>query len=632
MIRTRQLSVPEQTLQHWQKMVDLIADIADIPASLIMRVHEHEIEVFTSSRSPGNPYHDNEMAELGTGLYCETVINTKQPLLVENALTNPSWDANPDIKLGMISYYGLPINWPNGKPFGTICMLDSKENHYGERPKELLARFQEALEADLKLLYQQNELIETNQLLEQRVKERTRDLEQLNNELAGEIDRRNAVESLLERNQYVDLLTGLPNRASLTERLDHMLNQATESERQVAVVCFGLQNFKSINNSYGHLVGDEVLKQFGRRLRDIAELDQYIARGAGDEFLMAITADDAAETVRDLMHRLAAVFTQPFVIDETHISVVLNAGITIAPEDGRGPFALLQKASAAMSVAKEQNHPFSFFSEEIQSEMQERYQLESHLFDALANDEMHLHYQPVICTQTRKLLGAEALLRWHNPELGNVPPDRFIGVAERTGQIIEIGNFVLRTAIAQAARWQKLLKREFRIAVNISPVQFSDQQLVENIHHLLDVYQLAPENLELEVTEGVLLQDTFQAETVIGAIRDLGIRISLDDFGTGYSSLSYLQKYAFDTLKIDRSFIMNLEHRNQDKELTRAIIAIARKLNLQVIAEGVESEQQHQFIKAEGCDCGQGYWYGRPIAEEQFTSQYIEAGRTQKLQ
>lgn len=575
MINTRNLSVPEQMYQHWQQTVDLIAEIVEIPASLIMRIHKNEIEVIASSHSPDNPYRQNEVAELGHGLYCETVIRSRSELLVPNALTDSDWDHNPDIALGMISYCGLPLCWPNGDPFGTICMLDGKENCYTPKSRQLLARFQETIEADLKILFQQSELVEANQLLEERIKERTNELEQLNHQLAGEIDRRNAMASTLEYSQQYDSLTGLANRSSLINRLEHMLKHPIAHNDELAVIYLGLHNFKSINHSYGHVIGDQILQAVSLRIQKLSEVNLYIARGPGDEFIMLIPAARAAEKAMELIGQLSASLSPAFNIERHSITISFNIGVALAPKDSQDAIALIQKAGAAMSAAKELKLPYHFFDSETQSNIDERYRLESHLADALENNEMSLHYQPLICTQTRKILGAEALLRWHNSVLGNVAPDRFISLAERTGHIVEIGNFVLRTAIKQAARWHKQLSAPFRIAINISPIQFRDQQLAAQIQQLLTIYQLPPESLELEITEGVLLQDAYQAELTISTIQKLGVRISLDDFGTGYSSLSYLQKYSFDTLKIDRSFIANLDTREQDKELARAIIAIA---------------------------------------------------------
>ena len=609
------IDVPEAMCGGWQQTVDLIAEVVDIPVSLIMRIHRDEIEVFTRSQTAGNPYEPNEMAELGHGLYCETVIDTQEELLVENALTDPDWDRNPDIKLGMISYCGLPLSWPDGTPFGTLCMLDSRENCYSPQSRRLLARFQASVEADLATLFQQQRLERANHQLEQRVRQRTQQLENLNLQLCREIDHRSSVERTLAYNREFDSLTGMANRCSLVDYLARQmaLLEAAEASDQLALLYLGIRNFKSINDSYGYLVGDKVLLEIANRLQKSLAAEHFVARTTGDEFAVVICGPDIAGQALQVQQQLFQGLSPVISIYGHGISLLTNAGIAIAPLDSTDASALIQKASAAMSASKELDQNCCFYNNTNQSAIDDRYLLETHLVDALAKGEMSLHYQPLICTRSRKVLGAEALLRWQHPQMGNIPPDRFIPLAERNGQIIEIGNFVLRQAIEQAARWKTLTDQPFRIAVNISPVQFRDGQLSGHIRHLLDSYDLSPDLLELEITEGVLLQSAHQAEQRLQALHQLGVRISLDDFGTGYSSLSYLQKYAFDTLKIDRSFIASLDSQPKDKELVRAIIAFARKLNLHLVAEGVENEAQHRFLVDEQCECAQGYLYGRPM-------------------
>ncbi|WP_211252176.1 bifunctional diguanylate cyclase/phosphodiesterase [Marinobacterium jannaschii] len=625
---TQSIEIPDQMLRGWQQTVDLIAELSAIPASLIMRIHPHEIEVFASSQTEGNPYEQHEMAELGNGLYCETVVNTCAELLVADALADPDWDNNPDIKLGMISYCGLPLNWPDETPFGTICMLDSRENRYSPRSRQLLERFQSSIEADLATLYQQRKLEHANEKLEQRVRQRTQQLERLNQQLCREIDHRTSIERTLAYNREFDALTGIANRFSLVDYLTHQLQRHTDGDaaEETAVLYIGVRNFKSINDSYGYVVGDKVLLEIASRLCKSLAAEHFVARTTGDEFAVVISAEAVTDQALQLQQQLFQALAPVISIYGHGISLLLNAGVAVAPSDSDDAAALIQKASAAMSASKEQEQSCCLYNAGTLSAIEDRYQLETHLVDALKNHQMALHYQPLICTRTKQVLGAEALLRWHHPELGNIPPDRFIPLAERNGQIIEIGNFVLRQAIEQAVQWQAMARFPLRIAINISPVQFRDGQLVGHIQQLLQCYRLDPELLELEITEGVLLQAEHQAEQRLLELRRLGLRVSLDDFGTGYSSLSYLQRYAFDTLKIDRSFISNLENSARDKELVRGILAFARSLNLHVVAEGVETPAQDHFLAAEQCECGQGYLYGKPMPAAQFTAQFLSCG------
>lgn len=615
------LVVPQEVVENWQRTVDLIAELAHIPAALIMRVHERQIEVFARSSNQDNPYHPQEMANLGTGLYCETVINNQSPLLVPNALKDPKWNHNPDLPLGMISYFGLPLSWPNGSPFGTICMLDREENSYTEQSRELVHRFQRAIEGDLQIIYQKHQLQQANAELEARINERTLELEALNEELRKEIVRKDAVTRTLEYVTQYDSLTGLPNQHSLASQLDNVLKE--KGDNNIAIVSLGLKNFKSINHSYSYYIGDQLLVELSQRLTRLLPPDVLLARGNGDEFIVVVqNLTDVSDTM-EIISRINQTTSDAFSVTPYTITVALNMGIATAKPGGEDAMSLIQKASAAMGVAKESGSLYAFFDPQTASSISERSALETHLIDALANNEISVHYQPLMCPKMNKLLGAEALVRWNNPVLGNVRPDRFISLAEQNGIIHELGAFVMRSAIKQAAEWNQMQDEPIRVAINMSPVQFRDKHLAEQINSYLEQYDLNPDLLELEITEGVLLQESYQTEQTLEILRKQGIRFSLDDFGTGYSSLSYLQKYPFDTLKIDRSFITDLVENEQSRELARTIIAISKKLNLHVIAEGVETEAQHQFLLEEGCDCGQGYLYGRPMAAEEFQRQCL---------
>lgn len=623
-IDTRTISVPASMLEGWQEIVDLVADITECPAALIMRIHAKEMEVFSTSRSSGNPYAPHALDSLGHGLYCETVIRERRPLVVPNAFNDPEWDHNPDIKLGMICYCGMPIFWPDDTPFGTICILDSKERHFSDRTYSLLGRFQSAIEGHLQVLYHKAEVQALNQELEAKVRERTQSLADLSARLLKEIEQRTAAEGHLEFHRSYDALTHLPNRATLTQRLQEMLPGIRDNE-QLTLIYFGLKNFKSVNDSYGYLAGDQILISLAQRLSMKLPDDWILSRIAGAEFVLAARHDRNPDLAEQVIERILHDCSIPFSVNNNSITVKTNLGVALAPMDATDSVSLLQRASAAMSISKKEGAGVSYFGKETQKAANERLLLESHLLDALRLDELHVYFQPLMCLrQGGKIIGAEALLRWHSPELGNVGPDRFIPLAESNGQIIEIGNYVLHQALKQAARWHLLTEQPFKVAINISPLQFRERHFVEHIDDLLKLYQLPPQSLELEITEGILLQDEHHAKTSLARLRQLGVSISLDDFGTGYSSLSYLQKYAFDTLKIDRSFVSHLEFNEQNRELTRAIIAMAHKLHLAVIAEGVENAFQEAFIRDEGCDYAQGFLYGKAVASEHFEAMLLE--------
>ncbi|MEE2028427.1 putative signaling protein [Shewanella oneidensis] len=303
------------------------------------------------------------------------------------------------------------------------------------------------------------------------------------------------------------------------------------------------------------MIGDKVLAILGQRLQHNTHNDTFIARMAGAEFVLVQAYQPSEIETNKLINQIINCCHSPVGIANTLISLHCSIGIAQAPNDGIDAATLLQKAGAAMNISKAEGLAYTHFDQQTQRALSQRYLLESHLIEALKRNEFSLHYQPIIELNTRNVIGAEALLRWHNPVLGSVTPDQFIPLAERNGQIMEIGNFVLHSTIQQTANWCNMLQREFKIAINISPIQMRNPRFAEHIAELLTLYQLPATALELEITEGMLLQDEHLAHNAIHQLRELGVSISLDDFGTGYSSLSYLQKYAFDTLKIDRCFI-----------------------------------------------------------------------------
>lgn len=614
------ISIPDDVFSGWQQSVDLIARICNIPASLIMRLHAHEIEVCVSSKTDYNPYHAGDKESLGKGLYCETVIKQNAELLVPNALIDPVWDHNPDLPLGMISYCGLPLVWPSGEPFGTICLLDNKENFYNKQQRQLLMRFQKAVEASLTILYQKSELQHANEHLEARVHQRTCELETLNHRLSQEIDNRTSAEKVIYYQKHYDALTALPNKKLLQEKLEEM-KKSSDSPLLAAVLQVGINNMKLINDSFGYKAGDAVIQAVAKRLKQQMPTSSFLAHLSGDQFIILhdsihqTPVDEAAQ----LADKLCQSFKKPVATKHQIIPLSVSIGISIFPNDARDMDELLQKASAARSFKRATtDNQYQFFNIDMQSQLSTRLNIESQLSNALQNEELVLHYQPFVCTQTGKIVGAEVLLRWHSPLLGNVPPEQFIPIAEQGGQIISIGNFVLRSAIRQASLWQKEHHSEAYVAVNISPIQFRDNRLAAHIIELLTLYKLPPHCLEVEITEGVLLQDEAQAFDILNTLTKYGVRVSLDDFGTGYSSLSYLQKFPFDTVKIDRSFIADLAQSSRNQELVKAIIAMAHNLKLNVVAEGIETLDQAYFITQAQCEIGQGYLYGKPDSPEAF--------------
>ncbi|WP_315983523.1 diguanylate cyclase domain-containing protein [Aliamphritea spongicola] len=336
---SEELKVSDGIFQGWQQTVNLIAELASIPAALIMRISHDSIQVFATSESENNPYDRGMTEPLGQGLYCETVVAEQSQLLVPNALINNDWNQNPDIALGMISYCGLPLNWPDGKPFGTICMLDSKENCYTPQALKLLDRFRETIETDLRIIFEKHSFEQANLQLEARIAERTQELEDLNRKLSKEIDRRNASEHTLQYNQQYDALTGLANRSSLMHSLEAQLEQLNPVRSGIAVLYLSLTNFKSINNSYGHVIGDTVLRELARRIQNNLDHHQFAARIIGDEFVIITqpskpeqtTCQDFKEQTLDLAQQISKLCQKAFHINGHSITVIANIGIAMAP-------------------------------------------------------------------------------------------------------------------------------------------------------------------------------------------------------------------------------------------------------------------------------------------------------------
>ena len=620
-INTQVIEIPEQMFRGWQQTVELIAGIMNLPAALIMRVHHNDVRIFASNET-ANPLLPSLSDSKQLSCYSAQVIYNRAELLIEDTSMDFTWSGDKNVSVDIMAYYGLPLTWPNEQAFGTLCVLDTQAREFSAHCKLLISRFQQSMCADLAILYEKAELLHANRKLQNLLAKKSMALTLSNQALLHEQDSRSALESTLIYQQEYDTLTGVANQISLVNQMDEML-EYVDDENELAVIYIGIRNFKSINNSYGYGVGDKVLLEVSQRIHQQLTTECLVARCWGDAFAVVVRDENVVEQAIDLISRLSQSFESTFIIDDYAITTQVCCGIALADSAEDKAIALVERAEAAMTASKDKGTCYNFFTEELSAAIGERHYLESHLAEALDKNEMSVHYQPMICVKTRQILGAEALIRWHNPILGAVAPDRFIHLAEQNGQILALGNFVLRTAMEQAAHWRKSFGDDFCMAVNMSPVQFRDDNLVSRIAQLLSYYRLPGSSLELEITEGVLLQDEQKAAKAIAGLQKLGVRISLDDFGTGYSSLSYLQKYSFDTLKIDRSFIMNLMERDQDKELARAIIAMAKKLNLQVVAEGVETAEQDQFIADEGCDYGQGYLYGKPVPAAMFKGQYL---------
>lgn len=418
---------------------------------------------------------------------------------------------------------------------------------------------------------------------------------------------------------HYDSLTGLPNRFLSLDRLEQMLKEVRRSEKQAAVLFLDLDDFKKVNDTMGHQVGDELLIEAAGRLKMSVRDDDVIGRLGGDEFIVLINQMESSTTIAQVAEKLLEQFRVPFNLTGRELMSTVSIGIAVCPTDSNTSAELLRQADAAMYHSKEQGrNTYNFYTERMNDDVARRLLIEEQLRGALKKDEFRIYFQPVVDLRRRVVVGAEALLRWENSEMGNVTPDEFIPIAEQTGLIVAIGQYVLEQACMAASGWREKYAIDLQIAVNISPRQFRDPNLVEYIKSLLDKYSLPASGIELEVTEGVLMTGHAMIDVALSALNKMGIGISMDDFGTGYSSLSYLRSYPFDTLKVDKSFIDDITFDRADLQLVGAAIAMGQGLGLKVIAEGVETEEQYQLLLAQKCDFGQGYLFSRPVPFDEF--------------
>ncbi|HPP74600.1 MAG TPA: EAL domain-containing protein [Armatimonadota bacterium] len=426
-------------------------------------------------------------------------------------------------------------------------------------------------------------------------------------------------EQKLDHLAHHDVLTGLPNRLLFSDRLSKSLAQARRDDRLLAVMFLDLDRFKMINDTLGHNIGDKLLKQVAERLTGTLREVDTIARMGGDEFTLVIEGISRAQDAAIVAQRALDVFCQPFMVDGRELFVTASIGISMYPNDGADVETLVRNADTSMYRAKEQGrNTYHLFTESLNATVFERMVMEHSLRKALERDEFIVHYQPRVDIRSGSILGAEALVRWQHPEMGLVMPGQFIPLAEETGLIVPISEWVLDAACSQSKIWQDKNSPILDIAVNISARQFQKGDLVSAVKKALDRTELDPTCLHLELTESILMHNTDAAIDILNKLKDMGVKISIDDFGTGYSSLSYLKKFPVDAVKIDRSFIKDITTNPDDAAIAGAVIAMAHSLKLKVIAEGVETLEQLEFLKSINCDEMQGYFISRPVPAEEF--------------
>jgi diguanylate cyclase (GGDEF)-like protein/PAS domain S-box-containing protein len=438
-----------------------------------------------------------------------------------------------------------------------------------------------------------------------------------------DITDRKAAQERVEFLAYHDFLTGLPNRLLSKKHFELAVSFADREATKVALIFLDLDNFKIINDSLGHGVGDALLKVVASRLQQGLRDSDTLSRQGGDEFLIVLSGADDEAAIRCVAEKTLAQLGEIFSIEGNELSTSLSIGIAVYPDDGKDYDTLLKKADTAMYQAKEAGrNTYRFYAEQMNVDAVEYLQIRNNLRRGLEREEFVLHYQPQIDLSNNAIIGAEALIRWNHSEFGLIPPGRFIGLAEESGLIVQIGEWVLHEACRQAIAWQAAGLPELVIAVNLSAVQFKRGDLEKSVINALTNSGLAPALLELELTESILIQDTEKVLAMVRRLKALGVKLSLDDFGTGYSSLSYLKTFAVDKVKIDQSFVRDMADDPNDAVIVRTIIQMAKSLNLKTIAEGVETERQLALLHLQRCDEAQGYFFARPMPAEAF-SRYL---------
>lgn len=722
------IEIPEHFISSWQQTVDVMAEIIQVPAGLIMRVHSDEIEVFLKSQNDGNIYKKGEVAPLDSGLYCETVMDTKKELLVPNALKDKHWDHNPDIEIGMISYCGLPLLWPNGKIFGTLCILDLKENHYSDLYRILMSQFKELVESGLRSIFdniqlknrindgiaeieQQHKYLQsiingvddpimvikedyTVELMNESLKKSLKNLNLADPEhpkcyeishhrstpcdglehpcplrdvldtqqhttvvhnhdtkdgkdryielsasplfdkdkncigiiesardITGHLnvqDELRVQKNILYHQAHHDSLTGLPNRVLFNDRLEQAIETGKRNETNIALLFIDLDHFKEINDSLGHNFGDEILKIISKRLVEVTRDKDTIARLGGDEFTVILEKLSQVQDASLIANKIIDAVSKAIIVDDNTFYVSCSIGISIYPNDGVSSQNLLKFADSAMYKAKSEGRNNYQYYNSVMTELAfERVVMEASLRAALSNEEFVVFYQPQVNAKTDKIIGMEALVRWQHPTMGLVSPAKFIPLAERTGLIVEIDRYVMKTAMTQFTQWHNLGLDTGVLAMNLAVKQLQEKDFIQILKNLLVETGCKPHCIELEVTEGQIMTKPEDAIKILQQISDLGIELAVDDFGTGYSSLAYLKKLPIDKLKIDQAFIKDLPDDEEDIGITKAVIALAQSLNLEVLAEGVETKGQKDFLLEHGCENIQGYYYSKPIPADE---------------
>jgi diguanylate cyclase (GGDEF)-like protein len=428
-----------------------------------------------------------------------------------------------------------------------------------------------------------------------------------------------------------DFLTDLPNRVLLNDRIKQAIASAARYHKQLAVMFVDLDQFKKINDTYGHATGDKLLQSVAGRIVGCVRRSDTVSRQGGDEFIVLLSEVSHAEDSVFIARKILGALSTPYSIDQKHLCMSGSIGVSTFPDDGQDAETLIHKADTALYDAKKLGrNNYQFFRADMQARVLEWQSLEGSLRNAVGRNEFLLHYQPKVDLKTAEISGVEALLRWKHPERGLIQPLQFVPIAEESGLIVPIGKWVLLEACRQARAWIDAGLPPVRMAVNVSAVQFMDEDFLENVRDALRVTKIDASNLELELTETVLMQDADSAMETLHALKAIGVQLAVDDFGTGYSSFSYLRKFPLDALKVDRTFINEISAGTDNAAILSALISIGKSLKHRVVAEGIETLEQLDFLRRQGCSEGQGYYFSHPVPAARF-AEFLESGVRETL-
>jgi diguanylate cyclase (GGDEF)-like protein/PAS domain S-box-containing protein len=512
-------------------------------------------------------------------------------------------------KLANCSSYEIEIVQGNNNKLPVLLSSSILKDEWGD-PLGIVCMFQDISE----IRHVQQKLIKSYDELEIKVVERTSELSKSNKELEHEINVRIVMEDKVKKLAYYDYLTGLPNKRLFTDRLNQCILDTASNGKILGVLFLDLDSFKRVNDTMGHAKGDELLKMVSERLLNTIRESDTVCRVGGDEFLILIQNLENVNYIREISEEILNIFKAPFGIDGNDLYVTTSIGGAIYPVDGENVELLIKNADIAMYKAKEKGeNKFELCTEVFKEDLVKEMKLTNSLYRAIERNELELYYQPQVSIISGDIIGLEALIRWNNAELGMVNPADFIYIAEKTGLILPIGEWVLKTACSQKKKWQEEGILDVPIAVNLSVNQFQNKKIIEDIIKILKETGLNPKDLELEITENIIMKETDYIIDSLKQLKELGVKIAIDDFGTEYSSLNYIKQLPVDKIKIDMSFVKGININHKDEAIIKVIISLAKNLGLKVIAEGVETKEQLEFLKEQMCDEIQGYYYYKPM-------------------